>query len=68
MAVRQISGVCLNGQLLSGGFVWLFGEPLRSVGDVLADTMVMYDPTEFWRNAGALVMAAYTVQPRRLSH
>jgi uncharacterized RDD family membrane protein YckC len=44
MAVRQISGACLNGQLLSGLFVWLFGEPLRSVGDVFADTMVMYDP------------------------
>jgi hypothetical protein len=44
MAVRQISGACLNGQLLSGVFVWLFGEPLRSVGDVFADTMVMYDP------------------------
>jgi hypothetical protein len=42
--VRQISGACLNGQLLSGLFVWLFGEPLRSVGDVFADTMVMYDP------------------------
>jgi hypothetical protein len=22
----------------------LFGEPLRSAGDVLADTMVLYDP------------------------
>jgi hypothetical protein len=44
MAVRQISGACLNGQLLSGVFVWLFGEPLRSVGDVFADTMLMYDP------------------------
>ena len=44
MAVRQISGACLNGQGLAGVFVWLFGEPLRSVGDVLADTMVMYDP------------------------
>jgi hypothetical protein len=44
MAVRQISGACLNGQLLAGVFVWLFGEPLRSVGDVLADTMVLYDP------------------------
>ena len=46
MAVRQISGACLNGQLLAGVFVWLFGEPLRSVGDVFADTMVMYDPDE----------------------
>ena len=44
MAVRQISGACLNGQLLAGVFVWLFGEPLRSVGDVVADTMVLYDP------------------------
>jgi hypothetical protein len=44
MAVRQISGACLNGQLLSGVFIWLFGEPLRSMGDVFADTMVLYDP------------------------
>jgi hypothetical protein len=41
MAVRQISGACLIG---AGVFVWLFGEPLRSIGDVLADTEVMYDP------------------------
>jgi hypothetical protein len=44
MAVRQISGACLNGQLLAGVFVWLFCAPLRSVGDVLADTLVLYDP------------------------
>ena len=32
LAVRQISGAGLNGQLLSGASVWLFGEPLRSIG------------------------------------
>jgi hypothetical protein len=44
MAVREISGACLNGQLLAGVFVWLFGAPLRSMGDVFADTVVVYDP------------------------
>jgi hypothetical protein len=44
MAVRQISGVCLNGQLLFGFFIWLFNGSLRSVGDALADTIVLYDP------------------------
>jgi hypothetical protein len=46
MAVRQISGLCLNGQALSGFLIWLFGENLRSVGDVFADTMILYDPDE----------------------
>jgi hypothetical protein len=41
MAVRQISGVGLSAL---GVFVWLLGAPLRSMGDVLADTMVVYDP------------------------
>jgi len=47
MAVRQISGACLSA---AGVFVWLFGEPLRSAGDVVADTMVMDDPDGvLWR-------------------
>jgi len=45
MAVRQISGAGLNGVLLSGVFVWLFGQPLRSVGDIIADTLIVSDPT-----------------------
>jgi uncharacterized RDD family membrane protein YckC len=44
MAVRQIAGLCLNGQALSGFLIWLFGENLRSMGDVFADTMILYDP------------------------
>jgi hypothetical protein len=44
MAVRQISGFCLNGQALSGVFIWLFGENLRSTGDVFADTMILSEP------------------------
>jgi RDD family len=44
MAVRQISGVGLNGQLFVGFFIWLFNGSLRSVGDALADTIVLYDP------------------------
>ena len=46
MAVRQISGFCLNGQALSGFFIWLFGKNLRSMGDVLADTMILSDPND----------------------
>lgn len=44
VAVRQIAGACLNASLLAGVFVWLFGAPLRSMGDVFADTVVVYDP------------------------
>ena len=44
MAVRQISGVGLNGQLALGIFIWLLNGSLRSVGDALADTIVLYDP------------------------
>jgi uncharacterized RDD family membrane protein YckC len=30
--------------LLFGFFIWLFNGSLRSVGDALADTIVLYDP------------------------
>lgn len=43
-AWRQITGFCLNGQLLSGFFIWLTGRTLRSVGDFLAGTVVLHDP------------------------
>ena len=51
MAVRQISGACLNASLMAGVFVWLFGAPLRSMGDVFADTVVVYDPPRLWWRA-----------------
>jgi hypothetical protein len=44
MALRQITGFCLNGQLLSGFFIWLNGRYLRSVGDFFAGTVILHDP------------------------
>jgi hypothetical protein len=43
-AQRQIAGVFLNGQLLSGFFIWLSGKRLRSVGDFFASTVLLHDP------------------------
>ena len=39
-----ISGACQNASLRAGVFVWRCGAPLRSMGDVFADTVVVYDP------------------------
>ena len=58
MAVRAISGVCLNGQLLAGFFSGCSAGPLRSVGDVFADTVVLYDPDGFWRYPGLCLRPA----------
>lgn len=44
MAVRQITGFALNGQLLSGFFIWLICKDIRSVGDFFADTAIVHDP------------------------
>jgi hypothetical protein len=44
MAQRQITGFFLNGQLLSGFFIWLTSRDLRSVGDFFADTVILHDP------------------------
>ena len=43
-AQRQITGFFLNGQLLSGFFIWLTSKQLRSVGDFFASTVVLHDP------------------------
>jgi hypothetical protein len=43
MAQRQITGFFLNGELLSGFFIWLNGGYLRSVGDFFAGTVLLYD-------------------------
>jgi uncharacterized RDD family membrane protein YckC len=43
-AQRQVTGFFLNGQLLSGFFIWLTGKKLRSVGDFLAGTVILHDP------------------------
>jgi uncharacterized RDD family membrane protein YckC len=44
MALRQITGFCLNGQLLAGFFIWLISNDMRSVGDFFADTVILHDP------------------------
>jgi uncharacterized RDD family membrane protein YckC len=43
MAVRQITGLALNGELLAGLFILLCSETLSSVGDIFADTVVLRD-------------------------
>jgi uncharacterized RDD family membrane protein YckC len=44
MALRQIIGFCLNGELLSGFLIWLISKNLRSVGDFFAGTVILHDP------------------------
>jgi uncharacterized RDD family membrane protein YckC len=44
MALRQITGTPLNGELLMGVLLLLFSENLNSVGDFFAGTVVLYDP------------------------
>jgi len=44
MALRQITGFCLNGQLLAGFLIWLVANDMRSVGDFFADTVILHDP------------------------
>ena len=43
MALRQLTGLALNGQLLIGVFVLLSGINEVSLGDVFAGTVVMRD-------------------------
>jgi uncharacterized RDD family membrane protein YckC len=44
MALRQGTGLLLNGELLMGPLIWLSSKELNSVGDVFAGTVVLYDP------------------------
>jgi uncharacterized RDD family membrane protein YckC len=44
MALRQVTGLFLNGELLIGPLLWLGSKELNSVGDVFAGTVVLYDP------------------------
>lgn len=44
MALRQVSGILLNGQLLCGLWLLLFTRKRKTVGDFLADTVVLHDP------------------------
>jgi hypothetical protein len=52
-ALRQIIGFALNGQLLSGFFIWLTGKRLRSAGDWFAGTVLLYDPDGVLRCSGS---------------
>ena len=44
MAIRQVTGICLNGELLMGVFIMLFSPTLNSAGDFFAGTVVLHDP------------------------
>jgi uncharacterized RDD family membrane protein YckC len=44
MALRQILGFLLNGELLAGVWICLFSTNLRSVGDFFAGTTIVHDP------------------------
>jgi uncharacterized RDD family membrane protein YckC len=46
MALRQFTGVLLNGQALIGVFILLSDMNAVSVGDVLAGTVVLRDPDD----------------------
>jgi uncharacterized RDD family membrane protein YckC len=46
MALRQIIGLLLNGELAAGPLIWLFAGDLNSVGDFFAGTVVLYDPNQ----------------------
>jgi uncharacterized RDD family membrane protein YckC len=44
MAVREVTGLLLNGELLMGPIIWLTSPSLSSVGDFFAGTAVVHDP------------------------
>jgi uncharacterized RDD family membrane protein YckC len=44
MAIRQTTGLILNGELLMGPFILLVSKDRASVGDFFVDTVVLYDP------------------------
>jgi uncharacterized RDD family membrane protein YckC len=44
MALRQGSGLLLNGELLMGVFILLLSQDRTSIGDYLIDTVVLHDP------------------------
>jgi len=44
MALRQGTGLLLNGELLMGPLIWLGSTQLNSVGDFFAGTVVLHGP------------------------
>jgi uncharacterized RDD family membrane protein YckC len=66
MTLRQITGFCLNGQLLSGFFIWLASRDLRSVGDFFAGTVILHDPDGALRSSSAARQGPNTCGPRHI--
>jgi uncharacterized RDD family membrane protein YckC len=50
MALRQASGLLLNGELLLGLFILLIDPARASVGDYLIGTVVLHDPHDALRD------------------
>jgi uncharacterized RDD family membrane protein YckC len=46
VALRQVTGLLLNGQLMMGPLIWLGSRDLNSVGDLVAGTRVLHDPDQ----------------------
>jgi len=46
MALRQVTGLFLNGEMLMGPLIWLGSKELNSVGDIFAGTVILYDPNQ----------------------
>jgi hypothetical protein len=46
MALRQVTGLFLNGELLAGPLLWAGSRELNSVGDIFAGTVVLHDPNQ----------------------
>ena len=46
LALRQVTGLFLSGELLTGPLIWLGSRDLNSVGDLFATTRVLYDPDQ----------------------
>jgi len=46
MALRQVTGLPLNEELMMGPLIWLGSRDLNSVGDLFAGIRVLYDPDQ----------------------
>ena len=46
MALRQVSGLLLNGEMLMGVFILLLSTGRTSVGDYLIGSLVLHDPDD----------------------
>src|ERR1700689_3390657 len=44
LALRQVTGLLFNGELLAGVFIMLISNGLNSVGDLIAGPVVLHDP------------------------